>query len=361
MRAKGKELSMEHLLFDKIYGSLVGGIIGDSMGGPTEFKTWQEIEEAFGWVSDFKGAGTDDSAIKQLLCNAIIENKGHVSRDEFAASLIKADEKTKKLFFVSVHSTFMKLLFKVVKPIEAGRGNMPSSSTAMIISPLGMINACNPRQAAMEAYEAAGLIHSGQESDSSRQGAAAIAAATAEAFRQDASVDSVLAAATAYLHQESAAELITEINRVTSAARAQKDYKKFREWYYENSNMKQVIICDARETVPVTLAIFCLAEGDHERAVTYAANFGRDADTIGTMAGAMTGAFKGASAIRADWLKRIEAAGNTEQLVSGDAYGADSTIFLKDQKELAKEILAIAMLRHEETISVINAFNAILK
>jgi ADP-ribosylglycohydrolase len=64
---------------------------------------------------------------------------------------------------------------------------------------------------------------------------------------------------------------------------------------------------DARETVPVALALFYLAQGDPQQTILFGANFGRDADTIASMAGALAGAFKGASAFPAPWLEKVEA------------------------------------------------------
>ena len=63
----------------------------------------------------------------------------------------------------------------------------------MCISPVGIINAGNPRQAALETYELAGLVHH----NFARDGACSMAAAVAEAFRPQASVESVLQAAVA--------------------------------------------------------------------------------------------------------------------------------------------------------------------
>ncbi len=53
-------------LTDKIYGCLLGGLIGDAMGAPTEGMNYQEIIERYGpnGVTDFKGVGTDDTAIR---------------------------------------------------------------------------------------------------------------------------------------------------------------------------------------------------------------------------------------------------------------------------------------------------------
>jgi len=49
-------------------------------------------------------------------------------------------------------------------PAYAGWGNMQSSSTAMAISPMGIINACNPRQAVLETLGVASFIHHGGNS-----------------------------------------------------------------------------------------------------------------------------------------------------------------------------------------------------
>ena len=48
----------------------------------------KEIQEKYGYVDSFEGAGTDDSAIKLILCEAIFENNGHVTADEFARSFL---------------------------------------------------------------------------------------------------------------------------------------------------------------------------------------------------------------------------------------------------------------------------------
>ena len=77
------------------------------------------------------------------------------------------------------------------------------------------------------------------------------------------------------------------------------------------------------ETVPLTLALFSLAGGDPERCVTFAANFGRDTDTMAAMAGAIAGAFGGAAAIRQDWLEKVRR--NVDQ----------------DQEELARGLAAL--------------------
>ena len=97
----------------------------------------------------------------------------------------------------------------------------------MCISPVGIINPCNPRQAALDAYYLSQMIHSGFPQD----GASAAAAGVAEAFNAKATVDTVVEAAKAYLPKES--EVLLGINYAMRVAREAKDYSTFREHYYE--------------------------------------------------------------------------------------------------------------------------------
>jgi len=299
---------METQLFQKVYGCLLGGLIGDAMGAPVEGKPYQYIEEHHGEVNDFEGAGTDDSAIKLILSQAIIENGGYVTADEFAESFLKNRDKY-DLFYIPVRNMFHKIECKLSLPVYAGIGNMQSSSSAMSISPMGLINACNPRQAAIETFDVAGLIHAG-DSTFCRDGACAMAAAVAEAMKPGATVEAVLEASTDYLHKTSSAVMIKSIKGTLDLAKSVGEYKKFRENFYK-TNLREVI-SDSRETVPCALAFFFLAQGDPVKAIIYGANFGRDADTIATMAGALAGAFKGVNGLKQEWIEKVTK-NNTEQ------------------------------------------------
>ena len=77
-------------------------------------------------------------------------------------------------------------------PAYAGWGNMQSSSTAMAISPMGIINACNPRQAVLETLDVASFIHHGGNSGYCRDAACAMAASVAAAFDANATAETVV-------------------------------------------------------------------------------------------------------------------------------------------------------------------------
>lgn len=328
---------MNNLLYSKIKGCLAGGVIGDAIGAPVENMTYAQIQEKYGIVSDFEGDGTDDSAIKLILCDAILSHDGKVTADEFAEAFLKLEHKYVHLFFIPVRNMLEKVKEGLVLPIYAGEGNMHSSSSVMAISPMGIINAGNPERAAMETFDVAGLIHSG-ETGFCRDAACAMAAAIAEAIQKDADIDSVLEASTAYLHKKSAWEMKDCISETLDYARTCGDYEKFRCWFYENK--LRTVTCDSRETVPAALALCFLAGGDPEKSILYAVNFGRDADTIGTMAGALAGALRGEEAIPENWLKKLYAR--------------------NDQKELARGLYDVTLSRLEQERAHIRRVEAML-
>ena len=321
----------------KVLGCLLGGLIGDAMGAPVENWHYERIVSEKGYINDFKGSGTDDSAIKLILCDALIKNNGYVTADEFAASFLRHNYYY-DLFFIPVRNMFHKIQDELELPVHAGYGNMPSSSSAMAISPMGIINACDPRMAAAEAYEVAGLIHSGSSSFC-RDGASAIAAAVAEAFDPSATVESVLNAAVAYLHPQSAGIMRECIGKTLALAREKKDYIVFRKAYYEDMKLYNTI-CDSRETVPVALALFYLAHGDSTRTIEYGTNFGRDADTIGTMAGAIAGAFTGIDSFNKEWVKKVLSGGS-------------------DQGKLANQMTDLIIKRYNDKKSVLKKIETV--
>ena len=294
---------MKATLTDKIYACLAGGLIGDAMGAPVENWDYHKIQETYGWLQEFSGDGTDDSAIKLILCDAIVTHNGDVTADEFAESFLKMEKQYYNLFYIPVRNMLHKIQDGLSLPVYAGVGNMQSSSSAMCISPMGILNACDPRQAAVETYDVAGLIHAG-DTTFCRDAACAMAAAVAEAMKPDATVDSVVDAATRYLHPTSSAVELASIREALDKARELNDYALFRDWIYENR--LRSVISDSRETVPMALSLFYLAGGDPVKAIEYGANFGWDADTIGTMVGSLAGAFRGTAGLKPEWIDTLE-------------------------------------------------------
>ena len=299
-------------LQERAYACLLAGLIGDAMGTPTENLEPEQIEARFGWVTEFSGAGTDDSLMKDLLSEALVQTGGYATADDWAAQITAQQgliRERRDKFFPSVLHLVGKLRFGY-SPRELSDGNMPSSSSAMAIAPVGIVNAGHPRAAAMQAQELASLIHTGTVGFC-QDGAAAIAAPIAVAMQPGATIDAVIEAATAYLKPTSGALMRGLILDAVALARETGEYRAFRAAYH--ARFRQTIACDSRETIPATIAICLLAGGDTVKAVEQGANFGRDSDTIATMAGAICGALGGAAAIPAAWAAQVPTAVIDEQ------------------------------------------------
>jgi ADP-ribosylglycohydrolase len=171
-----------------------------------------------------------------------------------------------------------------------------------------------------------------------QDGAAAMAAAVAESFCPGATVDSIVSASTDYLLKTSGAEMRDLIETMVGRAKGAGDFESFRAGLYDDAaTYFRAVTCDSRETVPITIALFYLAEGDMEKCAVYGANFGRDADTIASMCCAIGGAYKGIDAIKSDWVDKV-------------IKGAEV-----DQEELAERlaVTAVKKIEHEERAQAI--------
>jgi ADP-ribosylglycohydrolase len=279
---------------------VIGARVGDAMGAPTEGLTAEAIAERFGWVDTFSGDGTDDSLMASLLADALLASGGRAGVDEWAAEWVGQRDRMmarRDRFFVSVLHVAEKLR-NGMSPRRVAAGTMPSSSSAMCIWPVGLVNAGDPRAAATQAYALAALIHVG-EVDFCQDAAAAVAAAVASGIRPEARMEDASAEALAALHPTSGEAMRELISDAIDLAGKASDYEDFRERYFARFSRR--IACDSRETVPAAFALATLAGGDLSRGVELAANFGRDTDTIATMTGAMCGAVGGPDAIPEAW------------------------------------------------------------
>jgi ADP-ribosylglycohydrolase len=283
---------------------VVGARVGDAMGAPVEGLSFEEVETRFGWIEGFTGDGTDDSLMATLLADALLAGGGHAGADGWAAEWVRQRpliDARKDRFFPSVLHTVEKLAYGF-PPRRVAAGNMPSSSSAMCIWPVGLVNAGDPRAAAAQAYALASLIHVG-EADFCQDAAAAVAAAVAAGMRPGTGVDESCDEALAALDPQSGALMRDLISEAVALARGSSGYEEFRERYVDR--FRQRIACDSRETVPAVFALATLAEGDLRRGVEFAANFGRDTDTIATMTGALCGAVGGPDSIPETWIATL--------------------------------------------------------
>jgi ADP-ribosylglycohydrolase len=185
----------------------------------------------------------------------------------------------------------------------------------MYMTPVGIANAGDPAGAYAEAIDMAGA----HQSSYGREAAGVFAAAVAEAMRPGATVDSVVEEALAVSRDGTRAA----IEAVVTVARKHGDWRQaigdlrdaVTPFDTVGPNYREPLL-DARipsrtksiEELPVAIGFVVVAGGDYHDAVLGGVNYGRDSDSIATMAGAITGALGGAAAVPVEWVDAVAAA-----------------------------------------------------
>lgn len=311
-------------LFNKVYGCLVGQAIGDQLGRPAEGWHYRDIDEKKGRLTDpwkttdqTKGGdpnfevGTDDTALALILCHTYIEKQGRITVEDYARRWLKEMEPTK--FFFCMRNTY-ELLKMGYSPRVTGAFNIVTGSGLMAIAPVGIYNACDPESAYVDALD----ISSMYQRDLDMVIPGVIAAAIAEAFNPDATVDSVVETAIRITPDK---HFITFDNRkfnnlkdtlvkAVEIGSKYNDVLSVREALY--AEMLQYGAIDPQEVFALTFGIFKASGGATEKAIIGGANIGRDADTIASLNGQLCGALNGIDSIPERWLKGLRKCSNFE-------------------------------------------------
>lgn len=343
----------------------MGGAIGDAFGGPIEHMSANFIRElhngpvkdlisyttrpddfmhpkagtAYAW-SDVPGTYTDDTYFALLNARCIIEKGGRINCDDIGDFWVR--ECDIRHGWRSLEASYWKMMMTKCTARTAGIGNIGDNSSAMCIGPVGIINACDPYQAALDAYDVVSLMHDAH----SREAAGIIAAAVAEAFKADATVDSIVAAALANIPGGESSRMYRPMVLAIDLARRAADYNELTQMYYEQlivewesrrenpEDGRHAMSCEAVESIPCAIGMFLNAKGDYVKTIEGAANFGRDCDTIACMAGYIAGAYQGIDGIPAAWVDTCNQA-NPDPDMYQIALGLHDCIIRERNKKLA--------------------------
>ncbi len=317
-------------LFSRIYGCEAAGTIGNSMGDVTEGLSWRKIEEHYGLVDtllpqDKKASRrpqrfgpdwvrhahhrppgmTEDGFERHRLCtSAILKKGGRITIEELAHAWIEEVDPEKFGYLLGPQDQVIYNLLKTgLPPWEVGRyAAWPAFiGTSKMIMPIVMVNACRPDEAARDAL-ALGLIKDvkGRPGNYALEVCAAIAAATAEALRPNATVESVIETALAQLPPGPR----KEVEQGLGWARKANHWKELRPLYEKHYEGER--ISNAVEVLSGGLACFLMADGQPREAIIYAVNLGRDTDCKAYVAGGLAGAQRGIEAIPPEWVKTVE-------------------------------------------------------
>jgi ADP-ribosylglycohydrolase len=332
-------------LDERITGALVGAAVGDALGGPVEGYSPEQILERHGgrvhgvvgpWHGDdwrtarplapyHKGDGhvTDDTLMTHALIRVYARVRDHLDAYAIADHLVP-DLMTEPRWIpeleteaLPLHRVFLAEKWLVTRihyghadPREAGTGNIVNCGAAMYVSPVGLVNAANPRAAYAEALDIAGA----HQSSYGREAAGVLAAAVAAACTPGATPDSIVSTCLSLAKDGTR----TAIEQVCEEASRHTDFESalgpLREavtpfdtvgpdYRAPSLGARRPSRLHAIEELPVALGMVLVARGDYRHAVLGAVNYGRDCDSIATMAGALAGAL--GSPVPQDWAKTV--------------------------------------------------------
>jgi ADP-ribosylglycohydrolase len=339
-------------------GCLAGAAVGDALGGPTEGHSVHEIRTRYGgpvtgvvapfyadWATRrptspyYKGDGhvTDDTLMTRCLVSTYADRLDHLDAFDVAATLVpklmeglvwvpELERETVPLqrIFLAEKWLVARLHYGHVDPREAGTGNMVNCGAAMYMAPVGIANAGDPGRAYAEAIDIAGA----HQSSYGREAAGVFAAAVACAMDVRATVSAVVATCTELARDgtrdaivavcETASGLSDPVEQADVLRAAVSPFDSVGPDYRQpHLDARRPSRTKSIEELPVALGLVVVAGGDYRRAVLGGVNYGRDSDSIATMAGAIAGALSGASCIPSPWLAAVASGSRLDLAESG--------------------------------------------
>jgi ADP-ribosylglycohydrolase len=367
-------------------GCLAGAAVGDALGGATEGYSPEVIRQRYGgpvtgivgpFYEDWKdrrpaspyhkgdGHVTDDTLMTGLLTQVYAAKRDHLDAYDVAGSLVplmlnervwipELHEETVALkrVFLAEKWLVTRLHYAHADPREGGVGNMVNCGAAMYMAPVGIVNAGSPAGAYAEAIELGGT----HQLSYGREAAGVFAAAVAAAMTPGATVASVVQACLDLAHDgtraaitavcDAAAGLSDPLAAAAPLRAAMSPFDTVGEDYREQGlGARRPSRLHAIEELPVALAMLVVSGGDYRQAVLGAVNYGRDSDSIATMAGAISGALHGRAAIPPEWAAGVAEGSRLDLEAGGRTMAAVAReVFDRDQERFAARATAFGAL-----------------
>lgn len=322
-RGGRKRQIMKTELFKKVYGCMAGLAIGDAFGMPAALTFEANRKKFHGWLDDFvapspddqnghaglKAAEITDDTFAMLAVVRSVLRTGSLSMETVADELVAWIKETDGLNLSYVGPSTkraIQALMDGVPPTESGKDGW-TNGAAMRVAPVGFLHAPDLEAVSNDAMIASYPTHA---TSTAVSGAAAVACAVAGGVLEGATIADVV----------EAAKIGADIGETLGVYSTSPSISRRIDWAVElvsddrddDAHLKDLYDLvgtgmPTYEIVPSALAIFVMAEGDPVRAIKLSANAGGDCDTLGAIAGAITGAYAGVDAIPVEMIKRIEA------------------------------------------------------
>jgi ADP-ribosylglycohydrolase len=283
----------------KSRGALIGLAVGDALG---DLGRDQKHRARYGLATELlPGAkSTDDTEFALLTARMLLDNGGELTPE----AVLQAWQ-TYILAEGGVFDRAGRPLYGAVANLERGmeppRSGMDNvgnddDGAAMRITPIGIVCAGEPERAAEMARIEAEISHA-------RDGiwAAQAVAASVSIAMVDGSVEEIINGGLRYIPKDSwLGRAMTRAFRICDRAG---DIQGA--WAALHSELWTPVHSTAAEAIPQIYALFRLTGGEFRQGLFWAGNFGRDADTIAAVVGALTGARQGIDVVPPAWVEMV--------------------------------------------------------
>lgn len=284
---------------EKSLGAMLGLAVGDAFG---DIGRDDSYRQRYGIITNlYAGAkSTDDTEFALLTARTLIDNDGKLTPE--------LQWQAWKKYIIDQGGVFErggKPLYGAVANLQRGMraplsgiDNVANNDdgAAMRIAPIGIVCAGDPKRAAEMAQIEAQISHHADGIWAAQAVAASISVAM-----MDGATEEIISAGLAQIPNDS------WLSRAMARTMVICDEEITIEnaWERLHTELWTPSHSSAAEAIPQLYAILRLTDSDFRRAMFWGGNFGRDADTIGAVLGAITGARHGVSVIPEDWIKKV--------------------------------------------------------
>ncbi len=280
-------------LKSKFIGALIGSAIGDALGAPLEGNSMEEVNSVYG--EDWKmisGRYTDDTEMMIGVAESLIENRGFNGAD-MAAKFIQ-NYHARRGYGPGTKEALRRIREgesweEASGKLFGGKGSY-GNGAAMRIAPVGIFYYDNADKLREIAYKSSHVTHS---HELGKEGAAL------QAFS--------IALAVQGTEKEA---MLHDLKEFVKNVIYKEKLRKIEALLAKEADKKAIISElgngeEAFNSVPTAIYSF-LRFDSFKDAVVYAISLGGDADTIGAMTGAISGAYYGEGAIPEEWEEKLE-------------------------------------------------------
>lgn len=299
MLSKNDLLKNKTLLNDRARAALVGHAIGDSFG---DIARSPDYHLQYGITMDFSekpAPGTDDTEFALLTAQTLINAKGNLTDanvlESWRTHVLPLSEL--KRGGASEREAAANIRRGVLPPLSGiYNSHYMSDGAAMRVTPIGIACAGDKDRAMKLAEIDARISHSRDGLWSAQAVAVAVTVAMAGA-----TVDEIFQTAMNATPKDSWMRFtfMKAWNIIEEKKALEDSWKPLHDALW--TEYKSV----APEAVASALAILKLTNGDFKRGIIYSGNFGRDADTISAIVGAISGAMNGMKSIPQAWVDKV--------------------------------------------------------